>query len=257
MSSTLIFSIAQNGYGVGWHACLRSQATYAARLGATYAAVLRPLRVAQPALSAWLKLPLMLEALRAGHDWVAFIDADCRVQESAPDFRSIEQPGKAVYMANGRSGQLNSGVIFAKRSPAAIAFLERVMASLTGDLSERVAAVNRKYENGNVIYCARGDDSVGLLDTRWNNTFEPTLDDHFRHYTGPMQRQYQRSLGDKLAFVLVKRLLKPRVAAPPVPDASFASQLEALTARCLQMYPALVRAGELHTFGPLQGEVAP
>jgi hypothetical protein len=256
MSSTLIFSIAQNGYGLGWQACLRSQAAYAERLGCAHCTVSRPLRVEQPSLSAWLKLPLLLEALRA-HEWVAFIDADVRVQPTAPDFRTVEQPGKAVYMANGRSGQLNSGVIFAKRSAAAIAFLERVMASLTRDLAEHVASVNRKFENGNVIFCARGDESVALLDTRWNNTFKPDLDDYFRHYTGPLRQEYRRPLREKLAFALVKRLLKPRVAAETVPDARFAAQLKALTAASLRLYPALASAAQPTAFAPLPREVTP
>src|SRR5688500_13784664 len=95
----LIFTVAQNGYAFGYSACIRSHERYAERLGCDYVCVSRPLRVKAPALAAWLKIPLLLHALKNGREWVAFLDADCMVRETAPDFTSVAMSGKSIYAA--------------------------------------------------------------------------------------------------------------------------------------------------------------
>ncbi|KEP72305.1 hypothetical protein HR12_47155 [Microbacterium sp. SUBG005] len=84
---TLIFTIAQNGYATAFLPCIASQRAYAKRLDAQFVAITKPARVSNTALSAWLKIPVMLHALEAGYDWVIYIDADCEVRRDAPDFR--------------------------------------------------------------------------------------------------------------------------------------------------------------------------
>ena len=236
--ATLIFTVAQNGYGIGYSKCLRSHATYAAKHDASYVAVVRPFRVKEPALSAWLKIPLMLHALKAGYEWVAFVDADCLIRSTAPDFRSIETASKSVYMALGRSERVNSGVMFAK-GPAGADFFGAVLDSLTTE----IPAADRqqlKYENGNVIYCAQHRSDVQTIDHRWNNTFDPQLDDHFRHYTGPMRDEYQRSVANALAFRVARSLAATPTAQPVTRDAAFVARLQELTEQCCRIYPAFV-----------------
>jgi hypothetical protein len=234
--STLIFTVAQNGYGIGYSQCLRSHAAYAARLGAVYLPVVRPFRVKEPALSAWLKIPLLLRALRAGHEWVAFVDADCRIRDTAPDFRDIGRAGKSVYMAKGRTGRVNSGVIFA-RGGAAEGFFEQVMASLTTGIPAEDRQ-NLRYENGNVIYCTRNSDQVEIIDHCWNNTYEPGLPDHFRHFTGPLRSEYRRSPLNATAFWLAKSLAATPTSQPEARDQAFVARLENLTETCVRIYPA-------------------
>ncbi|HEY4366341.1 MAG TPA: hypothetical protein VGN07_03845 [Steroidobacteraceae bacterium] len=241
--STLIFTVAQNGYGVGYSQCVQSHAAYAKRVGAKYLPVVRPFRVKEPALSAWLKIPLMLHALRSGYEWVAFVDADCRIHSSAPDFRAVEQPGRSVYMANGRSGRVNSGVMFAKAAAGAAAFFEQVMGSLTTGIPPEDRQ-NLRYENGNVIYCTRHSEQVEVIDHRWNNTYEPGLQDHFRHYTGPLRGEYRRSLFDTAAFWVARSLAATPTSQPEARDAAFVQRLADLTATCVGIYPVLSKLHE-------------
>jgi hypothetical protein len=233
----LIFTVGQNGYGVGYSQCLRSHAAYAARIGAKYVPVLRPFRVKEPALSAWLKIPLLLHSLRGGYEWVAFVDADCRIRDDAPDFREVQRAGKSVYMANGRSGRVNSGVIFATGAAAAD-FFAQVMQSLTTGIPAEDRQ-NLRYENGNVIYCTRHSDQVEVIHHRWNNTYEPGLQDHFRHYTGPLKSEYQRSPLDAAAFWVARSLAATPTSQPEARDAAFVARLEALTTTCARIYPEL------------------
>jgi len=237
--TTLIFTVAQNGYGIGYSKCLRSHAEYAAKLDATYVAVVRPFRVKEPALSAWLKIPLMLHALKGGYEWVAFVDADCLIRSTAPDFRAIRVPQKSVYMALGRSERVNSGVMFAT-GPRGADFFDKVLGSLTTE----IPAADRqqlKYENGNVIYCAQHSTDVQTIDHRWNNTFEPQLNDYFRHYTGPMRDEYRRSSANALAFRIARSLAATPTAQPGARDAAFVARLGNLTQQCCRIYPAFVQ----------------
>lgn len=235
--STLIFTVAQNGYGIGYAECLQSHARYAAKLGATYVPVVRPFRVEEPALCAWLKISLLLHALRARHEWIAFVDADVSIRGHTPDFRTQWPSPRSVFMAKGRSGRINSGVIFARGEPQAIGFFEQVMASIVANVPA-AARHHLKYENGNVIHCASQGDAIEVIDHAWNNTFEPELHDYLRHYTGPMRDEYRRSLGAALAFRLARALAAKPGPQPEARDAQFVARLEALTRRCVQIYPA-------------------
>ncbi|QCR41361.1 hypothetical protein C1N74_13660 [Microbacterium sp. SGAir0570] len=241
--SALIYTVGQNGYDIAYRRCIASQRSYAARLGVTYAAVTEPKRMPDTAISAWLKIPLLLQALEAGYEHVAFIDADAEVRETAPDFR-LELTGDAdVAMALGRSGRMNSGVILARNGDGALEYFRRVMESIVEEIPDEARA-NLKYENGNVIYVTDQIGGVEVLDQRWNNTADPDLDDHVRHYTGPLRSTYKRNLIDELKF----RLARARVARPTPQPATrspeFQAQLLAAAQDAQTRYPALLGPGD-------------
>jgi hypothetical protein len=195
------------------------------------------MRVKSPALAAWLKIPLLLHALKNGHDWVAFLDADCLVRSTAPDFTSVAVPGKSIYAAMGRSQRYNSGMLLVMRSEASIAFFEQMLASVT----EEIAQGDRdflKYENGNFIHCARSSDAIETLDLKWNNTYDPSLPDYIRHYTGPLRPEYRRSALRSLGFRLVGRLSPKPSKQPKQRDLQFRSDLDDLLSYCQRRYPA-------------------
>ncbi|NAZ86843.1 hypothetical protein [Kineococcus indalonis] len=235
----LVFTVALNGYASAYADCLRSQRSYARRIGARYVAVTRPFRVEQPAHAAWLKIPLLLGALRAGYAWVAFVDSDARVREDAPDFRTAIEGAGRTHMARGRSGRLNSGVIIAENGADSTRFLEELMASTTRPVPEEDRA-DLKYENGNVIHVARTTGLVSELPLEWNNTHQPQLADHVRHYTGPLRAEHRGSPLGQRVFALRKRLVATPTKQPERRDGAFADELAALTARCQRRYPALV-----------------
>jgi hypothetical protein len=238
--NVLLYSIAQNGYAYRYRPCLRSQREYAERHGYRYAAVSRPLRVPDPALSAWLKVPLMLRSLEGGYDLVMFADADCEIKHAAPGIAQVPLASEPIHMAVGRSGRLNSGVIVAKRQDGAKRFLARAMDTITEEISEADRA-DLKYENGNLIYCARRYGGVAPLDPRWNNMQDPAADDYIRHFTGPLRAAYRPPpFADRLISV-IRRTVKAPTAQPSRRPLRFRDELERLSVAVADRYQALRR----------------
>jgi hypothetical protein len=184
--NALVFSIAMNGYGWAWRACIRSHETYAERWRFDYASVDLPWTVSA-AEAAWLKVPLMIRALEGGcYPWVLFLDADALVRSHCPDFRCVATAGRDVYMAHGHSGRVNSGVIIVRRSEESLRFFRAIVSDCESAVPPEDAA---PYENGHVIKHGKADPLVGLVERRWNNTADPDLDDYIRHFTGPLAAQ--------------------------------------------------------------------
>jgi hypothetical protein len=243
--TTLVFTVAHNGFAYAYRSCLASQREYAERFGYRYVAVTRPWRHSDAALSAWLKVPLTLNALRSGYGRVLFVDADCRITRRAPPLDGLAELEPAVLMALGRSGRLNSGVMFARGDGSGIAFFERVLESVTESIGEEDRA-RLKYENGNIIRCARTVGGVGELDARWNNTEHPELDDFVRHYTGPMRAQHTPPPGAELLRRLRSRLLGSPTAGPQpaARSSAFEQSLQRLAIEVSRRYPALTSGSE-------------
>lgn len=232
----LIFSVALNGYDKSFRRCLESHEAYAHRTGADHFIALRP-TVPDPAYAAWMKLTLMLSAFDQGYDHVAYIDADCEVRENTPHYvELLDRSERSILMANGRTGRINSGVIFTRADDAARDWLQRVVASATDHIPEEDRA-NLRFENGNIIALERRLNGIGELSPIWNNTFDPDLDDYIRHFTGPLKPLYQRSLFEQLSMRLAK-LRYPRArSAPQSRSRQFLADLEAYTAQAWESKP--------------------
>lgn len=237
-SKTLLYTVALNGYGTSYRAAIRSHEAYAKRIGAEYVCVTKPF-VNDPAIAAWLKVPLLAAGLDSGRDWVGYIDADCVVRSKAPDFRSALPRGSSdVYLAEGRSGRVNSGVIFVKNSQKSRDFINTIMASMTEPISSEDRA-GLKYENGNFIFIDRMVRRADRMPLTWNNTFEPALEDHIRHFTGDLRSSYRRSAFDTYLGKAQKLLAKKPGPQPERRSDEFASALEDVTRRVIALYPAL------------------
>jgi hypothetical protein len=237
---SLVFTIAQNGYGFAYKRCIESQKQYADSIGAAFVSIAHPPRVSEAAQSAWLKIPVLLEALKSGYDSVAYIDSDCAVSADAPDFNTALTglPDGRIYMAQGASKRINSGVIIAGGGTPAIPFLEQVMGSITAEIPEDDRR-SLKFENGNVIYCARISGAVDELPTVWNNTYDPELRDFIRHYTGSLRAEYQRPFLSDAWYRLLRKTVYHQPPAPTSRDADFVERLRGLTEQVLTKYPLL------------------
>lgn len=235
----LIFTIALNGYDSAYRDCLRSQVAYCRSQGFTHVVVRRPFRVSEVALTAWLKISLMERALSAGTPWVAFIDADARIQTGAPDFRTVEDGDHSVYAAKGRSGRWNSGVIFARPHDDSRSFFSEVLRSARLPIPDEDRK-NLRFENGNFITTARQTHAVGEIDLTWNNTYEASLNDHVRHFTGPLRAEYRASKMDAWIYQNRQRLIAPPTAQPQSRDAGFLDRLAILTDHVVRRYPSIV-----------------
>jgi hypothetical protein len=171
----------------------------------------------------------MAAQLAAGFDFLAYIDADCRISSQAPDFTSLfESASRDVLMARGRSGRLNSGVILVRNTASAVTFFDQVLASVTSAITEQDRA-GLKYENGNMVHVAARTEAVGELPPEWNNTYQPDLADHIRHYTGPLRDELPIPLRRRLAATAIRRTTGDPTPAPESRDRAFAAQLAELT----------------------------
>jgi hypothetical protein len=190
--STLLFSIALNGYEQVFRECIASQAEYARKHGYRYVAVTKPRGLLAPADCAWLKIACLQKALEAGHDWVCYIDADCEIRENTPAIETLAAAGKYLYMAKGFSGRVNAGLMVARNSGEIRKMIATIMdAADRTDLPEEDRA---PYENGHVIHYTRDSEILEIIDGRWNNNIEMDLDDYIRHYSGKIRQHYPQLL---------------------------------------------------------------
>lgn len=189
MPKILVFSVGLNFYDKIYDRCMASHQRYAEQQDYDYVLVNKP-RWGTVIESVWLKVPLILAGLKAGYDWVFFVDADCEIRPNAPRVETLAVSGKSLYLGNGFSGNVNSGVIIAKNEQKAVAFFQQVFDAAGTDVPEMDWG-----ENGHIIHFSKNNDQLEILDRRWNNNADVELDDYIRHYSagGPMRPLYKFS----------------------------------------------------------------
>jgi hypothetical protein len=184
--NTLVFSIALNGYQWLYKHCIESHKRYALAQGYKYEVVTYPAMTAVGVECCWLKLTLLKAALEAGYETVCFIDADALVKPHTPAFETTFEPGKYLYLAKSYSERFNSGVIIVRNHHKIRLWVDQVIA-------RRHLNVERQNdvcwgENGHIIQQTQQCTFVSTLDSRWNNTYDKTLDDYIRHFNhGPLR----------------------------------------------------------------------
>ena len=175
---------------------------YAKKHGYDYVAVKRPFITSIGRECAWLKVSLMLKAIESGYSTIMFVDADAFMQERAPKIEVMFEPDKTVYMAEGYSGRLNSGVIIIKNSVNSKVWLDELLKKCGLD-SEKNSDIGWG-ENGHIISLSRGRSFIQTIDKRWNNNNDEGLDDYIRHFSaGPMRH---RSLVISIYFLFFRVL---------------------------------------------------
>lgn len=234
--STLVFSIALNGYQHLYSKNLLNQQSYALNQGYSYVAVTKPALTLMAMECAWLKLSLMLQALRAGYDTVVYIDADADIDPWAPPVESLFERHKLVYLAHGFSGRFNSGVIIVRRHRKVKEWLENILNHCQDKVPEED---NVGWgENGHIIHFAKRESFVQAISVKWNNNQNPNLPDYIRHYSeGPMRRHYHAKLlsrviffGYRVVLALLKRL---RLT---LDSTQLHARLMQLTRKCIAYY---------------------
>ncbi len=234
---SLLFSIAINGYHWEYKKNIESHKAYASRYGYRYVVVDKPSISLLDMECAWLKIALIIEALRAEYDWVAFVDADAEIKANAPPIESLAETGKSIYMAKGYSGRINSGVMIAQKSEEAIQFFTQVLENYDLTLPEEDSV--GWGENGHIIHFAKNNPNIKLISRRWNNNDDFFLPDYIRHYSaGPMRERYVPGLVNHLRFLLSHYYLAviKRLSRESFSDVNFRRRLSALVKSSLRRY---------------------
>jgi hypothetical protein len=254
----LLFSIATGGYERLFEHCILSHRAYCRRCDYEYVVIDQTPSRLRPAEAAWLKIPLMQSALAAGYRWVGFIDADCEIRSHAPCFSGhpdLADGSKSLFLAPGRSGRLNSGVMLVRNSRASADFFQAVLEHAEQDVPEEDRA---PYENGHVIFLGKNNPHVGLLrHDLWNNNSALDERSYIQHYSGRILRRWYmdnvaqaglRSQPQTRARIAKRWLGKLRAAVVQklrangrrtVRDPSISSVLREVVPYCEARYPAI------------------
>ncbi|TDK50409.1 hypothetical protein [Antarcticimicrobium luteum] len=212
MKKTLVFSLGQGGYDKAFSHAVESQREYAATHGYDYVCVAEPGGPTLGRENIWLKTLLLYGALLK-NDYVLYLDTDVRVQKSCPPVREAVSDDAPIGVVAGHSGRVNAGVILAQRNRYALDFFSRWAASLGKPIASHHDV--GWGENGHLIRLIE-QFGVQLLDTRWNNTFDPALADYMRHYTGPLRNEYLFEGEEKEAWDQILNALTVSKESGPV-----------------------------------------
>ncbi len=191
MKNILFLSIATGGYKKIFESCINTHIEYCKKNGYHYTLIDQVPRKLSGAESSWIKLSLIKMALNKGYEWVAFIDADCDINVSMPlieeYFENLDKT-KSIFLAKGKSGRINAGVIFAKNTPEAYNFFENII----NNADKQVPLEDRApYENGHVIYYGKGDPNVCIIEHKlWNNNSEIDPKSYIQHYSSGVLRDW-------------------------------------------------------------------
>lgn len=204
--NTLVFSIATNGYDEIFEDCIDSQKAYCTKYGYEYTLFngSSPYGI-DGTESAWMKIPLMVRALEAGYDWVVFLDADCLIKENAPDFLSVEQPGKHLYLAkDARIEQFNTGVIVARNKDEVKALLKKMVRISDFPHSFFPKKFQCLYEMGHFNYVIYGNKLVERIDQKWNNNSGKEIGEYVWHGAAMFHRKPRAKQAKKRVSKLQK-----------------------------------------------------
>jgi hypothetical protein len=211
-SDLLIFSIALNGYQCLYKDCIASHQGYAKKHGYCYQVVSRPFITNLGAECCWLKVTLTLAAFDAGYKKVFFVDADAYINEEAPAIETTIQTDKYIYLAKSYTGRFNSGVMFMLNHEIAITWLKTVLSNRMTPLSDQESV--GWGENGHIIKYSKNRTFIEVIDRRWNNTYDPDLDDYIRHFCfGPLRDNVFLNFSHKVISRVTKAINKSKSIA--------------------------------------------
>jgi hypothetical protein len=189
----LVFSIAIGDYKTRFNDCINTHYEYCRKNNFQYLLVDRSPRALKPFEAAWLKIALIIAALKKGFDWVIFLDSDCEIRQHAPDIEKYIQtlPGsesKSVFVAPGYSGRINSGVIILKNTTDSLELFQIILCSAAKEVPRPDKA---PFENGHVIHYMKSSNIVYMLDhCCWNNNSELNLKSYIQHYSAGCLREW-------------------------------------------------------------------
>jgi hypothetical protein len=193
--TTLVFTVAINGYADKYFEYVESQRKYSDRHAYTYLAITEPSGLYGPSEAAWLKVRVAAGALTAGYDRVLCLDCDAEVFSNAPslDLTMNRNRWAYIHMTRGHSGRYNSGVIMVRNGYPARGFFAELWRRIGTPLAQSDDV--GWGENGHVIQLSKEVDCIAELPRSWNNTYLPLPDpEYIRHHTGPIRDNEERAM---------------------------------------------------------------
>lgn len=241
----IVFSIATGGYDKLFEKFILSHRQYCERYNYEYVLVKKSPRKLLATEASWLKVYLIKAALEVGYEWVLFIDADCEIRPHAPafinEFNTVLD--KSIFLAPGRSGRINAGVIFARNTTSAIRFFDQITSNADKKIPDEDSAA---YENGHFIYFGKNSKDVFLLEHKlWNNNSNFDSQSYIQHYSGgPLRRAFNQKKANEEGLIIttlkkaknkIKKIIPLFNSSKPTPIIS--KSLNDLLPYYLEKYP--------------------
>ncbi|QYO68122.1 hypothetical protein [Leptolyngbya sp. 7M] len=187
-SKVLVFSIALIGYDQIFQHCIDSHRAYCRKYGYDYVLIDKFPGIPDKEEATWLKIVLMIEALKSSYDWVFFVDSDCEIRNHTPRLEEIQVINKYIYLAPGHSGYINAGILIAKSSSEAIHYFEKVLDSAQQEIPE--LSIVDWGDNPYIIHHAKENPDIYLLTHDWNNNTNLDSQSYIFHYSSGTFRAF-------------------------------------------------------------------
>ena len=144
------------------------------------------------------KIDELINLLETTSNDVLLIDADCLIKENCPQLEKFLND-KSIYYANGKSGRLNSGVLYFKNDSAALDFLKDLKEKLKYSVPRgKGYYVTKEGENGHIIwtkdeYEKSNKNIFQEISKKWNCS-SPALKDkaYILHFTNDLKKEIHK-----------------------------------------------------------------
>lgn len=116
----------------------------------------------------WRKIKYIKKYFDKGYDFVIVVDTDLFFLKRAPDIRTLLDNKNCLYIANGKSGDPNSGFVIVKNNKKGKHYVDTVLSyrPISSKWPPRTGG-----ENGSVIqYIKNYPKFVKIIDRKWNYT---------------------------------------------------------------------------------------
>ena len=127
------------------------------------------------------------------YDFLILIDADIFIKDNSPNIiLSLNNNNNSIFIANGVSKRVNSGLVILRNNEHSKIFLEKTF--LLKDPNLILPENKAPGENGAVIQVLKDNffnDKLFILDNIWNNTIK-NKDCYFIHYTNYMKDAFDK-----------------------------------------------------------------
>ncbi len=151
------------------------------------------------------------------YDFMITIDADIFIDYNSPNIISSLNNKYDIFLVNGISKRVNSGMIVLKNENSSLEFFQRVLKLKDYKKIMPENRVSVAGENGAVIQVLNDtffDDKKFILDYKWNNTLR-NRNCYFKHYTNAMtmffntdnKNIYETFKNDKLYKILIQMII--------------------------------------------------
>ena len=190
----IILCTASDNYVEKYKPCINSQISYCKKHNYEYKLVSGKKEERNWKRS---KIDELINLLKTTKKDVLLIDADCLIKEDCPRLEILLND-KSIYYANGKSGRLNSGVLYFKNNNTSLDFLKDLKEKLKYSVPRgKDYYVTKEGENGHIIWLKAEYEETNRnifqeISKKWNCSSPAFKDEaYILHFTNDLKEEYK------------------------------------------------------------------